>query len=66
MDKITAFISENPILPLMDHHASHITLKVIKFCKGHRIMFLGFPFLTSHNLQLLGVAFYGPSKTAYN
>lgn len=57
---------ENPILLLMDNHSSHVTLQAVNLCRGHNITILGFPPHTSHRMQPLDVAFYGPFKTAYS
>ncbi|XP_046397706.1 MFS-type transporter clz9-like [Ischnura elegans] len=57
---------QNPVLIIMDNHASHVTLESINFCRNNGICLLGFPAHTSHRLQPLDVAFYGPLKTAYS
>lgn len=57
---------ENRILLLMDNHSSHTTLEAVNLCRENHITLLGFPPHTSHRMQPLDVAFYGPFKTAYS
>lgn len=57
---------ENPILLFMDNHSSHVTLQAVNLCRENYITVLGFPPHTSHRMQPLDVAFYGPFKTAYS
>ncbi|KAJ8928684.1 hypothetical protein NQ314_018694 [Rhamnusium bicolor] len=57
---------DNPVLMIMDNHASHVTLEAIQYCRDNFIFLLGLPAHTSHKLQLLDVAFYSPLKNAYN
>lgn len=57
---------QNPVLIIMDNHASHVTLESIDVCRNNGICLLGFPAHTSHRLQPLDVAFYSPLKTAYS
>lgn len=51
---------ENPILLILDNHISHVSLQAIYFCREHNITMLGFPPHTTHRLQLLDVAVFGP------
>ncbi|KAJ8930149.1 hypothetical protein NQ314_017079 [Rhamnusium bicolor] len=57
---------DNPVLMIMDNHASHVTLEAIQYCRDNLIFLLGLPAHTSHKLQPLDVAFYSPLKNAYN
>jgi hypothetical protein len=57
---------ENPILVLLDNHTSHRTYDVLKFCRENGIHMLSFPPHTSHRLQPLDVAVFGPVQTAAN
>ncbi|KAJ8929407.1 hypothetical protein NQ314_017907 [Rhamnusium bicolor] len=57
---------DNPVLMIMDNHASHVTLEAIQYCRDNFIFLLGSPGHTSHKLQPLDVAFYSPLKNAYN
>lgn len=57
---------DNQVLLLMDNHSSHVTLQAVNLCRDHHISVLGFPPHTSHRMQPLDVAFYGPFKTAYS
>lgn len=57
---------QNPTLLLMDNHSSHTSLMCYNFCKDNGIVVVSFPPHTSHRLQPLDVAFYGPLKSAYN
>lgn len=58
--------SENPILLLLDNHSSHVSLQAINFCRTNHITMLGFPPHTTHKLQPLDVAVFGPLKTYYS
>lgn len=53
---------ENPILLLLDNHVSHCGLDSILFCRDNGIVLLSFPPHSSHKLQPLDVAIYGPFK----
>uniref|UniRef100_A0A2A4J4D1 Ig-like domain-containing protein n=1 Tax=Heliothis virescens TaxID=7102 RepID=A0A2A4J4D1_HELVI len=58
--------SENePILLVLDNHASHISLRAYEFCKGNNIVMLSLPPHGSHRIQPLDVSVYGPLKAAY-
>lgn len=57
---------ENPILLILDNHASHVSLEAITFCRNNNITMLGFPPHTTHRLQPLDVSFFGPLKTFYS
>jgi len=57
---------DNPILLILDNHASHTSLEAITFCRLNFITMLGFPPHTTHKLQPLDVAFFGPLKSYYN
>lgn len=58
--------AETPVLLLVDNHSSHITLLAINFCRDNNIIMLGFPPHTTHRLQPLDVAFFGPLKTFFS
>lgn len=57
---------EDPVLLIMDNHSTHSTLEAYKFCKANGVILLSIPPHTSHKIQPLDVAFYGPLKTAFN
>lgn len=57
---------ENPVVVIMDNHSSHISVPVIQFCKVNFISVLSFPPHTSHKLQPLDRAVFGPFKTRFN
>lgn len=57
---------EDPVLLIMDNHATHCTLDVYRLCKSSGIVLLTIPPHTSHRLQPLDVTFYSALKTAYN
>lgn len=57
---------DNPVLLLMDNHVSHRTYDVLKFCRENGIHVLSFPPHTSHRLQPLDVAVFGPVQNACN
>ncbi|XP_043275326.1 uncharacterized protein [Venturia canescens] len=56
---------EHPCLLILDNHVSHVSLKILDFCKKHGIILLPVPPHTSHRLQPLNIAFYGPLKKAF-
>lgn len=61
---------ERPILIFLDNHESHCSLEAILFSRENGIVLLSFPPHTSHKIQPLDVAVYGPfkanCKTAFN
>lgn len=57
--------AEEPILLILDNHASHISHDIYNHCKAHNIHMLSLPPHTSHRMQPLDVTFYGPLKAAY-
>jgi hypothetical protein len=57
--------AEEPVLLILDNHASHISHDIYKHCKSHNIQMLSLPPHTSHRMQPLDVTFYGPLKAAY-
>ncbi|XP_030749369.1 uncharacterized protein LOC115877363 [Sitophilus oryzae] len=54
---------ENKILLLIDNHESHVSVEAIIFCRDNGIILLSFPPHTTHKLQPLDVAVYGPFKS---
>ena len=50
----------DPILRLLDSHASHVSLEAVRFCRENGIQLLTFPPHCSHRLQPLDVTMYGP------
>lgn len=44
----------------------HVSLDAINFCRENHIIMLGFPPHTTHRLQPLDVAIFGPLKTFYS
>lgn len=57
--------AEDPILLILDNHASHISHDIYKHCKTNNIHMLSLPPHSSHRMQPLDVTFYGPLKAAY-
>lgn len=57
--------AEEPILLVLDNHASHISLAIYEYCKKNHIHMLSLPPHTSHRMQPLDVSFFGPFKAAY-
>lgn len=53
---------EQPILILLDNHASHCSLESIIYCRDNGIILLSFPPHTSHRLQPLDVSVFAPFK----
>ncbi len=56
----------NPALLLLDNHESHISYDCLEFAKQNGITMVSFPPHTTHKLQPLDVAVYGPLKRYYN
>ncbi|XP_065172534.1 uncharacterized protein [Atheta coriaria] len=54
-----------PILQILDNHASHISLTIYEYWKVNHIHMLSMPPHTSHRMQPLDVSFFGPLKMAY-
>lgn len=57
--------ADEPILLILDNHASHSSLPIYEYCKGNHIHMLSLPPHTSHRMQPLDVSFFGPFKAAY-
>ena len=57
--------SDNPILLIFDGHASHVSPQLIEWAKDRHIILFVLPAHTSHVLQPLDVAVFGPFKTYY-
>ena len=58
--------TEDTILLILDNHASHVSIPAIVKAKKNGIVMLTIPPHTSHRLQPLDVAVYGPFKAYYN
>lgn len=54
----------DPILLILDNHASHISLQIYNFCRENHIVLLTIPPHTSNHLQPLDLTFFGPLKKA--
>lgn len=54
----------DPILLILDNHASHISLPIYDFCRDNHIVLLTIPPHTSNHLQPLDLTFFGPLKKA--
>ena len=57
---------QSPCLIILDNHFSHVNFEVVTFCRSHGIVLLTLPPHTSHRLQPLDVAVFGPLKTYVN
>ena len=55
---------EHPVLLIMDNHSSHSSLDTYLFCREKGIHIVSIPPHTSHRLQPLDLAFFGPLKKA--
>lgn len=58
--------TEEPILLLLDGHKSHVSVDLVEWAKQHNIFIFVLPAHTSHLLQPLDVAVYGPFQKIYN
>lgn len=63
IQKHTLCSKENPILLLCDNHERHVTIEAINYARDNGIVYLSFPPHTSHRLQPLDVAVFGPFKS---
>lgn len=64
--KMTSSTKENPTLVIMDNHESHLAPAVLNTAKENGVILLTIPPHTSHKLQALDVAVFGPFQTFYN
>ena len=55
-----------PIILFVDGHKSHVNLSVSEFCRDHDIILYCLPAHSSHALQPLDVACFGPIKRKWN
>lgn len=62
----TVCSKDNPVLLVLDNHASHCSLSAYNFCKENGIEMVSFPPHTSHRLQPLDLTIFGPLKRAYS
>lgn len=62
----TACSVTNPVLLVLDNHASHCSLSAYNFCRQNGITMVSFPPHTSHKLQPLDLTIFGPLKKAYS
>ena len=63
MKRKTSCSKDNPILLLVDNHESHVTIQAVDYARDNGIIYLSFPPHTTHRLQPLDVAVFGPFKT---
>ncbi|CAK1596475.1 unnamed protein product [Parnassius mnemosyne] len=54
--------TEEPVLPLLDNHSSHVDINVVEKAKANSIIMLSFPPHCTHMLQPLDVGVNGPFK----
>ena len=57
--------SSEPILLIFDGHASHVSPSLIEWANNHNTILFVLPAHTSHLLQPLDVAMFGPFKSFY-
>jgi hypothetical protein len=53
-------------LLILDGHGSHVNMKFINYCDANKILLAIFPSHSTHTLQPLDVALFGPLSTAYS
>ena len=58
--------ADNPVLLVLDNHASHLSVQALDFAKQCHVTILTFPPHCSHKLQPLDRTVYGPFKRYYN
>lgn len=64
--KVTASTKDNPSLLIVDNHDSHLVPAVLNIAKDNGVTLLTIPPHSSHRLQPLDVAVFGPLQTYYN
>ena len=64
--KHTKCSPENPVLLILDNHASHISLATVEKSRTYGIAMLTIHPHTSHKLQPLDKGVFGPFKQYYN
>lgn len=61
-------VSQNlqfPIILFVDGHSSHATFETVNFCREKQIILVSLPPNSTHFMQPLDVAFFGPMKAAW-
>ena len=58
--------TEEKVLLICDNHKSHLDRRVLSLAKNNGVVMLTFPPHTTHRLQPLDVAVYGPFRSHYN
>ncbi|XP_065671420.1 uncharacterized protein LOC136089375 [Hydra vulgaris] len=56
----------NPVLLILDNHETHMSINFIDLASDNGVIVLTIPPHTSHKLQPLDIAVYGPFKCHYN
>ncbi|XP_065674145.1 uncharacterized protein LOC136091088 [Hydra vulgaris] len=56
----------NPVLLILDNHETHMSINFINLASDNDVIVLTIPPHTSHKLQPLDIAVYGPFKCHYN
>ena len=57
---------DEPVILLVDGHASHKSLEAIQFARSNSIVMISFPPHSTHRIQPLDRTVYGPLKSRYN
>lgn len=63
--KVTGATVKNRVLLIVDNHTSHVSIEALTLCEESGVDILTLPPHTSHRLQPLDVAVFGPLKTWY-
>jgi len=58
--------TQNPVVLILDNHCSHIAISILNYGKENGITMLSFPPHTTHKLQPLDRAVFGPFKRHYD
>lgn len=56
---------EDPVLLILDNHASHVSLAAVELCRDNYVTMLTIPPHTSHKLQPLDLTFFGSFKQRF-
>uniref|UniRef100_A0A4W5MFY0 HTH CENPB-type domain-containing protein n=1 Tax=Hucho hucho TaxID=62062 RepID=A0A4W5MFY0_9TELE len=54
---------ERPLVLVVDHHKTHVSREVVKFCRENQVEVVCLPANTTHVLQPLDISVFGPLKT---
>lgn len=57
---------ERPLVLVVDHHKTHVSREVVKFCRENQVEVVCLPAKTTHVLQPLDISVFDPLKTVFS